>query len=265
MCIDADRDSSPWGGAYQLPHVLRDRYEKAIAYVAVTTPSGDESIGSAFHVGDGILVTARHVVEGNRINEIANATSSIGLPDIWYSRKGEKNPALRKGCETLIRGPLFHPDDKIDVAIVVLEGLDKTAVPLGFHLDDWLDNSLVLTEALVMGYPPIPFAKGPLLVAARAEVNAIADLRGVPHPRFVLSTMARGGFSGGPAISCYDFSLGVITDALCYNDQAPELGFLSALTVEPILDAMGFHDVLPKNVMASWELYGNESPFDLVK
>lgn len=157
----------------------------------------------------------------------------------------------------MIRGPLYHPDPNVDVAALVLEGLEKTAVPLGSHLDDWLDSSLTLTEAIVMGYPPIPFAKGPLLITARAEINAIVDLRSNnPHPRFILSSMARGGFSGGPAISCYDFCLGVITDSLSHNHDATELGYMAAITVEPILDTLGFHNISPPGVYPSWELYG---------
>jgi hypothetical protein len=77
----------------------------------------------------------------------------------------------------------------------------------------------------------------------------------------LLGGMARGGFSGGPAISCYGFSLGVITDSLCHNEGATELGYLTALSVEPILDALGFHNVLPDGVEASWTLYGCDSPW----
>ena len=257
---NTNESSSHWGEAYQSPRELMQRYSGAIAYVAVTTKAGDESIGTAFHVGNGVLVTARHVVDGNEINEIGHSESCANLPDIWFRRKSENDLNVCQQPAISIINPLYHPDENVDVAIIVLEGLEKPVVPLGFHLDDWLDNSLTLTEAIVMGYPPIPFAKGLMLVTTRAEVNAIVDLRNSPHPRFVLSSMARGGFSGSPAISCYDFSLGVITDSLCHNNDVTELGYLTALSVEPILDALGFHKVLPDGVNASWILYGNESP-----
>ena len=45
---------------------IRQLYEQlaaGIAYVAVETPTGDQSIGTAFHVGEGIFVTAAHVLE----------------------------------------------------------------------------------------------------------------------------------------------------------------------------------------------------------
>ena len=71
-------------------------------------------------------------------------------------------------------------------------------VPFGNHLDDWLgSDDFVLAGAVLLGYPPIPFATAPYLVAARAEVNAQVDLRGSQHVHFVLSATPRGGFSGG--------------------------------------------------------------------
>jgi hypothetical protein len=58
----------------------RDLYFKycaAVAYVAVETPQGNAQIGTAFHVGENIWVTARHVVEGNRIQQVKTTESSI--------------------------------------------------------------------------------------------------------------------------------------------------------------------------------------------
>ncbi len=42
----------------------------ACASVAVETTEGDQSIGTAFHIGEGVYLTARHVLEGKRIVEI---------------------------------------------------------------------------------------------------------------------------------------------------------------------------------------------------
>ena len=42
-------------------------YGPAVAYVEVESSDGDRGIGTAFHVGGGIYVTARHVVEGQTI------------------------------------------------------------------------------------------------------------------------------------------------------------------------------------------------------
>jgi hypothetical protein len=46
---------------------LYERYASAVAYIAVKLPDGGQTIGSAFHVGEGVFLTARHVVEDNQI------------------------------------------------------------------------------------------------------------------------------------------------------------------------------------------------------
>ncbi|HEF4840434.1 TPA: hypothetical protein SAO52_005228 [Burkholderia vietnamiensis] len=43
----------------------------AVAFVAIVDYKGDEGIGSAFHIGDGIFVTARQVIDDVTIKEIA--------------------------------------------------------------------------------------------------------------------------------------------------------------------------------------------------
>lgn len=42
-------------------HETYIRAAGAVAYVAVVDSKGDEGIGSCFHIGNGIFVTARHV------------------------------------------------------------------------------------------------------------------------------------------------------------------------------------------------------------
>jgi hypothetical protein len=39
----------------------------ACAALVVRLPSGDEAIGTAFHVGEGVYLTARHVLDGNEV------------------------------------------------------------------------------------------------------------------------------------------------------------------------------------------------------
>ncbi len=63
----------------QKAQMLFMKYSAAMAYVAVADERGTESLGSAFHVGDGVFVTARHVVEGKQIREI-KLTEPIGVP-----------------------------------------------------------------------------------------------------------------------------------------------------------------------------------------
>lgn len=71
--------------------ILYHEHATAMVYVAVEQPDGTHAMGSAFHVGEGVFVTSRHVVEGNTIREI-RVTESLGLTTREYlktTRDGE--------------------------------------------------------------------------------------------------------------------------------------------------------------------------------
>lgn len=57
--------------SYESLRSLYDNFASAVAYIALNKPDGCQAIGSAFHIGDGVFITARHVIEGNTITEFA--------------------------------------------------------------------------------------------------------------------------------------------------------------------------------------------------
>src|SRR6185503_18471577 len=67
--LDSHDTELPWMIKGHAQHLFR-KYAPAMAYVVVEKPNGDESIGSAFHVGEGVFVTARHVVDGCALKEV---------------------------------------------------------------------------------------------------------------------------------------------------------------------------------------------------
>ncbi|MEV8093712.1 serine protease [Kitasatospora sp. NPDC085879] len=243
-----------------------EKYGPAAAYVEIENPNGDRGMGSAFHVGEGIFVTARHVVEGSKILEIGMTESTyIPMEDgdeespslVNLHVKGEYRRAFRvdNGKLSLKSGPHFHADENVDVAVFQVEEIDPRTpvVMLGSHLDDWLGESdFVLTEAIVLGYPPIPMSKRPPLVGARAEVNAQVDLYDTPYVHFVLSATARGGFSGGMAFSEYGFVLGMVTKSLTENEGSVESGYMAVIGVEPIYECLASHCLLPDIQAEEW-------------
>jgi hypothetical protein len=78
-----------------------------MAYIAVEHPDGTSGIGSAFHVGEGVFVTARHVVDGLRIREIA--TTERSYIDAEDSRRPALQFPLRMApCDPCIWLPLQH-------------------------------------------------------------------------------------------------------------------------------------------------------------
>lgn len=208
-------------------------YSNGVAHVVIKDAKGDLANGTAFHIGENVFITARHVVEHGTIDSVI---------------------LTRDRLLKVVRGPFFHPNADIDVAAFVTEETDAIALPLGSHLDDWIaDDDFMLRKVLVLGYPPIPLFK-PTLVAATAEINAVADMyKPGGHPHFILSMMARGGFSGGPAIVEHDFVLGLVTDSLVRNGEPEQIGFCSVISTEPILVCLDHNKIMPDVLKPQWD------------
>lgn len=156
----------------------------------------------------------------------------------------------------LKRGPLYLPHSEVDVAIFEVEEINPRTpvIPLGSHLNDFIGQSdFVLSEAVVLGYPPIPMSTAPVLVGARAEINAQVDLYDSHDVHFVLSATARGGFSGGVAFSEWGFALGLVTRSLLTNDGTAESGYMSVLSIEPIYECLAHHKLLPECQAEGWD------------
>lgn len=223
---------------------LFQRYHGGVIPVFTVDMLGDHHLGSAFHVGDGSFVTARHVAEGQAVCRVAlsgSRTDRIGADE---------------NAGKLVDVTIFgHPDPSKDVGVFSVPVLAHLpAIPLGSHLDDWLgENDFILNDVLVLGYPPIPLSTRPVIVAARGEVNAMVDLINVEHPHYIVSVVPRGGFSGGVVLSEWDFALGVITSSLVKNGVPEEMGYLTVLTVEPILHCLAAHHLLPRDLALLWD------------
>ncbi|NMG48992.1 hypothetical protein GO613_12860 [Azoarcus communis] len=218
-------------------------FKSCVAYIESEDVSGDKSIGTCFHVGDGVFVTARHVVDGRK-NFIIGFDNGVTPRSVFGISLGHE---VMAGQIQIIDGPHFHNNREIDVACFKVNCVPEVKVRLGGHLDDFMTNhEFLLYRVLIIGFPPIPLADRPVLVATVGEVNAQVDLYVGKHPRFIVSSMARGGFSGGPALIAYDelnadsgtAVLGLVTEALVSNASSPEVGYLAVLTVEPIYECL---------------------------
>lgn len=238
-----------------LPTFISDLYGSAVAYIDVELPNGSRSIGSAFHIGEGVFVTARHVVEGVRIIELA--TTVAGLIDDETGKfqvvdlQGDSHTyrPTKPQIGRLVSGPHFHPNDDVDVAVLKIEGIDAPALTLGSHIaDEWIrDDAFALQKILVMGYPPVPFNGQAVLFMTTAEINAVVRKYTGGNVHFAISAMARGGYSGGPCLGSDGRIIGMVVEALGKNDEAIQLGFMAAVSIEPVIDCLLHHDLLPAN------------------
>ena len=250
---------------------LYAEHASALAYVDVETPDGDRRIGSAFHVGDGVFVTARHVVEGNKIVEI-KITEPVAVTATEYFRdilSVDVSDSYISDYEDMIRNasgatplfkhylrslnltgrPCFLEGSDLDVAVFRVEQIHPSAnvVKLGVHWDDWVYRGLWhLSDAIVLGYPPVPMVTTPVLVAARAEINTFVVPSHSRAVHFILSAIPRGGFSGGVAIHESGDALGVVTSELFSQGSTEKLGFFAVLSIEAIVKCLEAHGLLPE-------------------
>lgn len=142
----------------------------------------------------------------------------------------------------------------MDIAALIIEGIEYPVIPLGSHLGDWInDDAFSLAQVLIMGYPPVPFSKEPILISSRAEVNAVIDKYTGDHPHFIVSTIARGGFSGGPCLIEWNFALGVVTESLVESNGAPESGYMAVISIEPVCVCLSHHRIFPKEQAEGWD------------
>lgn len=249
---------------------LYSEHADAMAYVDVEKLDGTRGIGSAFHIGDGVFVTSRHVVEGNQIVEV-KITEPVGVTTKEYFRDVLMSDASDEHIEeydrkfgqksefprlfrhylrplAVVEGPCFADRPELDVAVFRVRELHPAAgiIKLGAHWDDWVPRGLWnLADAIVLGYPPVPMADVPVLVAARAEIHTFVVPRHVRSVHFVLSAIPRGGFSGGVAIHEDGDALGVITSAFVTSDVPEQLGFFAVLSVEAIVHCLAQNGMYP--------------------
>ena len=216
-------------------------------------------MGTGFHVGEGIVVTARHVVEGMRsgstIAKEANKGATI-LSTSFSSNPVADVALLRTDLDFSAHTNLCHR-----------QGFTYTKpdhLALGVEWDDFAGDSLMLHDVIVAGYPPIPTAY-PTLVMVRAQVNALIDQYPIggqhPPPKYVLSGMPRGGFSGAPMVveaGDDSFVLGIVTEALVANHGPPETGFMAAVTVESILKLLHENGLYPGSNRLAVKAFASE-------
>lgn len=248
---------------------LYKKYRPSIVRIVVRDRNGDFATGTGFHIGDGLIVTARHVMrESIRLSDFGGQRyEETDMEVISITREVDKH-------ELTVTATYLHIDEKVDLALLETDmeihpfqdsetgrNLAKgymAAIPLGASVDQWLKDHLILSKVLVMGYPKIPRARESFLVTTEAEINSLVHGILLPHPYYVLSSMARGGFSGAPVISEEGEVIGVIVESL-YGDHKPEeTGFNSAITIEPLVRILADRGARPRWIAVDiWDRFSS--------
>lgn len=230
-------------------------YCNAVAFVEIRKPNSDFGIGTAFHLGDGIFVTAKHVVHGNEIISIQTTTQGYH-PDSSGDQilDGIKHKQYMPESGRVISGPFYHFDENVDVAVITVEGIDAPAISLHTSMNEyWADDEYILSEVLVLGYPPIPFSSDPRLVASLGHISTIIDRYDDKAPYIIVSGMPRGGFSGGPCIYEDGSCLGLVIESLVHDGNPAELGFTTVITAKQIFRCLAHNKLIPTAQLKNFE------------
>lgn len=217
-------------------------YSQCLVCIESVDASEGSCVGSAFHIGDGYLVTARHVVQDRRLTAAipyGSATLDLDSIEIIYPSDESVDLAILRSNFSLEPHRRTRYWGRDDVHKIY-------RIELGYHLDDWIDDGLTLAEVVMLGYPPIPLSRSPVLVAVAGHVNAVIDpYIGSNHPLFIVSPTPRGGFSGGPVlVRRGGWLLGVTTSSLLRGPFETELGYSAALTVEPLWKLLAENNIV---------------------
>lgn len=126
-----------------------------------------------------------------------------------------------------------------------LDDLPLPAISVSQHTDYSIDeNAVVLSDILVIGYPPIPFTTVPSQVVTVGQINAVVRVHHSPAIHFIASAMARGGFSGGVALDLSGMAIALVTESLGRYEAPVESGYMSLLSIASAVDlaaeAFGF-------------------------
>lgn len=217
--------------------------------ITVTDADGQESVGTGFHIGEGYFATARHVVDG--FNHVAvghtlgfDMIESIEIESIIVPENQAIDIAVLK---TRIRFTDFHLSRYKSMPGLTLSNF--RGIPFGALLDEGISDDHILEEVILIGYPRIPLSEGPELVAVKGEINATVRSYLAPDYYFhLISTVARGGFSGGPVIDSDGFLLGVFSQSFLVDHQQPEIGFAAVVSIEALLSLLKVNNIhLPNN------------------
>ena len=149
--------------------------------------NGTAQIGTGFLVREDLVATARHIPA--QLGDFTIAT---------------ENGDVLPHNETIVL-----PNAGIDVALIKLTQPINHILPM--RLSEHVD---ILDDVVVMGYPPVARTDNAYLLANKGEITAVVTRYDENTAGLLISTLLRGGYSGGPVINVRGNVIGVMAENL---------------------------------------------------
>jgi RNA-directed DNA polymerase len=176
------------------------KYREAVFLLRFNNKAGDECCGSAFHIGGGILATAKHNVIGE--DGYSLSAHQIKVGEQWQ--------------EVELVGPEPPLNDSPDICALRAPEISMvTAIPTELRIPELGE------EVLAIGFPTIPL-RSPTLVAHVGWVEALPVAYRTEQVFIQVSFQSGGGLSGGCLIDRSGHVLGVMVENV-FMGQDPKV------------------------------------------
>jgi RNA-directed DNA polymerase len=186
------------------------KYSSEVLHLLFTNENGDESGGSAFHIGGGTLITAGHNVRDKAGNSRGDLRVKVGEVIC---------PVQVVHCST------SSIPAKCDIGCLRMESPPSCrGIPTQLRLPE------IGEEVAAIGFPAIPL-RHPTLVLHAGTIEALPATF-CRHQRFIkVSFQSGGGLSGGCLIDKSGHVLGVMVENVYLADGSHQLGGEVKLTI----------------------------------
>lgn len=192
--------------------IVKEVFAKASKSIALIRSAKEKGMGTGFMVQPGVLMTAKHLLEGidSPVVEFLHDSATVVIDAIEHVRN-------------------------LDVSLlrVHIERPEGTPPPLAIA-----SSVEPLDPILILGFPRVPLSVEPIIVPMRGDTHGITTTV-FGEELLIISPITRGGCSGAPILNSAGEVVGLVAQALF---ERPEEG-------DHVAEGLGFSAAVPLSAL----------------